>query len=105
MDAPAQAGLPPTLATFTEFLGDRFRIGMEGERPLEVELIEARGLLPASANPARRESFSLIFLGPPRPLLPQRIYAFEHDVMGRLEIFIVPVARDDRGARYEAIFN
>lgn len=105
MDAPAQASFPPTLAMFTGFLGDRFRIGIDGEGPLEVELIEAKGLSRVGASPGRRESFSLLFLGPPHPLLPQRMYAFEHDVLGRLEIFIVPIARDDRGVSYEAIFN
>jgi hypothetical protein len=48
-------------------------------------------------------SFRLEFLGPADPVLPQAIYRFaggraDHD------IFIVPIARNPDGVRYEAIF-
>jgi len=38
--------------------------------------------------------------------LPQAIYTFEHDQLGTLQIFIVPIgpAADGQGMRYEAIF-
>jgi hypothetical protein len=49
--------------------------------------------------------FAIVFLGPPSPILPQRIYRFEHDGIGAIEIFIVPIGRDDDGVRYEAIFT
>lgn len=48
-------------------------------------------------------SFRLEFLGPMEPILPQAIYPFRNgDEI--LEIFIVPIARDQNGTRYEAIF-
>lgn len=105
MDAPTEAALSHTLATFAGLVGSRFRIGVDAATPMEVELIEARGLSAGHATAARREAFSLIFLGPPVSLLPQRRYGFEHDELGSLEIFIVPIGRDDRGVRYEAIFS
>ena len=48
-------------------------------------------------------SFRLEFLGPPEPVLPQAIYPF---LKGdeEYEIFIVPVAREPVGIRYEAVF-
>src|SRR5262249_10115314 len=106
MDAPSQAGSPLSLATFAALVGRRFQIEIEGADPVDVELVEATGLPAGRAHGApRREPFSLIFLGPPAPLLPQRIYGFVHEGLGHLEIFIVPIGRDDGGARYQAIFN
>lgn len=49
-------------------------------------------------------SFRLDFLGPCDPILPQAIYPFRRGDEEALEIFIVPVGRDARGTRYEAIF-
>lgn len=48
--------------------------------------------------------FRIEFLGPAEPILPQAIYAFRRNGETR-EIFIVPVAKDADGVRYEAVFN
>lgn len=52
-----------------------------------------------------QESFSVYFRGPADRGVPQAIYLLEHDRLGRLEIFIVPIARDEKGFLYEALFN
>jgi hypothetical protein len=39
-----------------------------------------------------------IFLG-------QGVRNFEHDAMGKFELFIVPVEQDAQGVYYEAVFN
>jgi hypothetical protein len=62
-------------------------------------------VLGGDATSARRQPFSLVFRGPRVPLLPQRIYRLEHDRMGALELFIVPLGPDGDGLRYEAIFT
>jgi hypothetical protein len=49
--------------------------------------------------------FSLVFRGPPEPLLAQAIYPLRHAGLGLLEIFLVPIARDDGGATYQAVFS
>jgi len=71
---------------------------------LEVELIECKGL---NAHPrgGQREPFSLTFLGPAQPPLPQRIYTFDFGELGCSDIFIVPIGPDATGMRYEAVFN
>ena len=51
------------------------------------------------------ERFSLYFVGPGDFYLPQSIYRMEHDALGTLEIFIVPVGKEEAGYRYEAVFN
>jgi len=53
----------------------------------------------------RNESFSLLFHGPQSPFMPQSIYKLQHAELGALEIFLVPVARDQDGFEYEAVFN
>ena len=47
--------------------------------------------------------FRLIFAGPPQPILEQAIYTLRGSRRAD-EIFIVPVAADGSGVRYEAIF-
>lgn len=52
-----------------------------------------------------QESFSVYFRGPADRGVPQGTYPLENNRLGRLEIFIVPIARDEKGFRYEALFN
>lgn len=49
--------------------------------------------------------FSVIFEGPLDRALRQGTYAIDHPVRGRLELFLVPVARTAAGIDYEAVFN
>ena len=53
----------------------------------------------------RREPFRLLFKCAALTILPQKNYAFRNAVLGRLSIFIVPVARARDGIVYEAVFN
>ena len=50
-------------------------------------------------------SFSLVFLGPPKPFLSQQMYRVEHPVIGAFPLFIVPVGKRPEGFLYEAVFN
>ena len=56
-------------------------------------------------RPGDRLPFALVFRGPTTPLLPQATYAMEHRDWGRFEIFLVPIGKDERGVRYQAIFS
>jgi hypothetical protein len=71
-----------------------------GEERIELTLERAEEL--PSAGRAGG-SFRLEFLGPCDPVLPQGIYRMSHGE-DEFEIFIVPIARNDDGTRYEAIF-
>lgn len=88
------------VGTFSGHIGDDFRIHPEDSSPLEVELISATGLGESPGRP-----FSIVFRGPKDILLPQRIYRMEHTEIGSFEIFLVPIGPDEKGLRYEAIFN
>ncbi len=94
-----------TYATFAEYLGERFRMHVGAERPLEVELIEVVRHDARGAEAGSREPFSVLFRGPLSPVAPQRIYAIEHDRFGRIELFLVPIGPDGQGMRYEAVFS
>jgi hypothetical protein len=79
---------------------------------VELTLLEAvgRGEPPEpsgrpDAAPAPRQPFSLVFAGPLDPQLPQATYALAHERLGELAIFLVPIARDADGVRYEAVFG
>jgi hypothetical protein len=97
-----------TLASFADRLGQTFRVNGDG-KTLALKLVNADAATLSAGeratSPSRREPFSIVFLGPHEPLLPQRIYAFEHVELGSFEIFIVPIAHDADGVRYEAIFT
>lgn len=69
---------------------------------LPMEVLELRELPPISPRAA---PFAVVLSGPASPMLPQGLHALVHPVHGRLELFMVPIARDARGTRYEIIFN
>ncbi|HEX2254757.1 MAG TPA: hypothetical protein VHQ65_15935 [Thermoanaerobaculia bacterium] len=95
------------LEDFSPRVGDRFHLdgGDDGSGPLEVELAEASALGSASGVGERRQPFRLIFHGPPRPALAQRIYRLEHHEMGSYDLFLVPIAENAERRHYEAVFT
>jgi hypothetical protein len=83
-----------TADDFAELRGERFRIASQ----FDAELVDVTEI---AREPGGRAPFSLVFRGGPDPPLPQRIYRVEHDELGAIEIFLVPIAAD----RYEAVFT
>jgi hypothetical protein len=54
---------------------------------------------------ARQRMFSILFRGPLEKPLGQGSFPLRHAAMGEAELFLVPVAREADGFRYEAVFN
>jgi hypothetical protein len=53
-----------------------------------------------------RAPFSLVFLAPPEPILPQGTWTVLHPEMPEVAYFFVPLGPDEEGLmRYQAIFN
>ena len=105
MDGPQAEDPLPDLPAFVACVGSRFVIEEPGAAgPVALELVEARAL-PGRHRPGARESFALLFRGPRELLLPQRVHPLRHEALGRHGIFLVPIGPDERGHRYEAIFN
>lgn len=92
-----------TKETFESRKGETFTLTDEEAGELALELVEVRGT--GLQGKAAREQFSVHFRGPGQPSLPQRIYRLENTEMGALDIFLVPIARDDEGTTYEAAFT
>jgi hypothetical protein len=92
-----------THSSFEEHLNTPFRIHYGSPAPLEAVLFEVR--LHEAHNGPRKQPFSLYFRGPRQVVLPQAIYRVEHEMMGPMEIFLVPIGPDAQGMRYEAVFN
>jgi hypothetical protein len=90
---------------FRENLNTKFRVLMDAPRPIELELVEVTSYHAGAQEQSGMERFSLIFYGPGDIYMPQYNYPLEHERMGALKIFIVPIGRDERGFRYEAVFN
>lgn len=95
-----------TLDSFLPHVGTVFRV----DHPVHAEslTLERAVALPSHDHPLKtRDPFSLFFVGS-RPDLhfAQQILPLQHDAMGALQIFVVPIARNDDGTlRYQAVFN
>jgi hypothetical protein len=91
-----------TAEDFVPYQADCFRIVPREVPPFEVELTEVSV---GETEGASRKQFSLVFRGGPTPPLPQQILRVEHDRLGALEIFLVPLGPDERGQCYQAVFT
>ena len=96
-----------TSADFAPHLHDTFRIDIGNNVIIDLELIAVADPNPAmAAKPEGRRPFSIEFLGPiSQQYLPQHIYRLEHAALDALDIFLVPLGRQDGRLRYEAVFN
>jgi hypothetical protein len=90
---------------FSRHLNTKFRIQLVDGSQLDLELVEVKGYLTKPGEQTGMERFSAYFKGPSEPYLPQNTYSLQHDGMGGFEIFLVPIARDEQGVRYEAVYN
>jgi hypothetical protein len=83
---------------FSEHLHTDFKVQLEGENFLVLKLIEVVD----HKSPPGVEQFSLFFRGPSQ--LGQGLRTVEHEKLGSLHLFLVPVGADEEGVRYEAAF-
>ncbi len=90
---------------FAKHLNQRFRLRSE-DGELQLELIEATAIRTSGKRPdGVRAPFSLVFRGPKEVPLAQMMYDIEHQAMGNLGLFMVPIGPDDQGMLYEVVFN
>ena len=90
---------------FADKVEQIFVLSEQGVPAIPLTLAEAEPLDMAAGRPDVRPPFSLTFLAKDPRVLPQRIYRVEHDDLGVLEIFLVPMAKDAHGVTYQATFN
>jgi hypothetical protein len=89
---------------FAGHLRETFSLSV-GESSVDVTLVEAQRRPTRVVAGIRAEPFVLYFKCQNPVLLPQKLYPFSNPGMGKLSIFIVPIAREKDGVIYEAVFN
>jgi hypothetical protein len=95
----------PTEEDFRRHLGTKFGVRVETPRPLELELAEIKSYSSTNKEHGGMERFSLFFHGPGDIMLKQGTFTLDHPEMGEVMLFMVPIGRDERGVRYEVVFN
>jgi hypothetical protein len=83
-------------------LNTKFRLGVEAQKIVELELVEVEAHGDVAGQTGR---FSALFRGPVDHFFPQGTYRMEHEQLGGMELFIVPIRKDNEGIYYEAVFN
>lgn len=91
----------PTRDAFFACLHSKFRVLNVTPEQFDLELVEVSELKVTS----RQQTFSIVFLGPGDKLMPQHIYRLQHEVLGEIDLFLVPVGSKEQGYEYEAVFN
>ena len=90
-----------TLDMFSDHVNTKFLMHYGDSQTAELELISVTDL---GSNP-RQSQFSVQFQGPGDGPAAQGIFRLDHEKLGALDLFLVPIARNKDGLRYEAIFN
>jgi len=88
-------------AMFDSCVHSEFQI-IENEAP--VCTLELTDILARTKTPGQ-EAFSLMFQGPAEPFVPQGVRRLKHGTLGELDLFLVPVGKENDGFQYEAVFN
>src|ERR1700744_1450663 len=100
-------------SAWADQVNTRFQVRLSPRQAVELTLLKTplstSRLAPALTRPAfdfHHEKFSLIFSGPKDELIPPGIHRFEHEQLGRFEMYIGRVGTlDPARVRYEAVFN
>ena len=94
-----------TVETFAGREGQRFWIEF-ADATLDLELASVDPAPENWGSAGKRKQFSLIFTGTLEHVLPSQIWPLEHEELGRLEVFVVPVGPNQANdaMRYQVVF-
>lgn len=95
------AGKLPTYDEFAAVANSHFNASLGDGSTAEFSLENVSEL---NANSVTR-SFSLTFRAPSDVAAEQSIYQLCHETLGTVELFLVPVRRDNDSIYFESIFN
>ena len=91
-----------TADDFEPHIGTEFRRVADDGHEASLQLVEVNR---RGRQWQDRESFSLLFRDPGDVGLAQNLHPLQHETLGELEIFLVPVGRTEAGWEYEAVFT
>jgi len=92
---------PHDFAFFSRCLDQSFTVTHEDQTiALKMTRLDKRDTAPKGW-----ESFTILFDGPPSTVLPQATHELVNEEIGTVPVFLVPVAEDEQGFQYEAVYN
>jgi hypothetical protein len=95
-------------STFSPHLNSTFRAHLNNISAVDLELVEVSDDSPSSTSKRKAfqtKSFSLEFTASGHSTFPSGNYLMEHAALGKFLLFISPVSRPNKPARYQAVFN
>lgn len=95
----------PVYEDFADKVGQVFAMTFDDAPAIALTLTDAELLHTRQSPQGKRPPYSLIFLAEDERILPQKLYRLEQEALGEITIFLVPVGKDARGVRYQAVFN
>lgn len=84
------------VSDFEPLLDQTFRADLAGQ-VFNLTLVEAQAARHRRNKPGARAPFALLFQGPVDVDFTQGVFPLTHESLGTLEIFLVPVDREDDG--------
>jgi hypothetical protein len=86
---------------FAEAQNTTFKLTAENGQSVDVTLVEVSEM----KETARQRSFSIVFSLPSSHRAEQGLYDVQHDTLGAMQLFLVPVGFNDANQEMEAVFN
>lgn len=90
------------IENFADRVGETFRLRLDSGDGVDLELVEATG---TGGTELERKPFSLVFRAPEGAVEQQQIFRLEHDDLGELDLFLVPLGPGKEGMLCEAVFT
>jgi hypothetical protein len=90
--------------TFVPHTGSTFSVADAGQGVSELVLLAVEPAGEAMV-PDARDPFVLIFGARGAHALGQGIQSLDHEQLGEIELFLVPIAPEGGDARYQAVFS
>lgn len=94
-----------TEAEFRQHVNTVFNVQVNSPKPIDLTLVGVESRPSEAHEEVGMERFSVFFKGSHEFLLPQQMYRLVHPQMGEFDIFLVVIANDSDGYRYEAVYN
>ena len=86
---------------FAEELGSSFTAKDADGRTVDLELVEVTEL----RERPHQVSFAIVFLTPKSAAVGQGLYDLQHENLGEMQLFLVPVGIKEERMQLEAVFN
>ena len=92
--------------TVHPLIGSAFHISVPERGDVDLKIMDVCKVMERVKSPRlKREPFSIFLLGPQDLRFSQGTYPFQHDDLGELAMFIVPIGMAEEGFQYEAVFT